>query len=156
MYGGPAHSRTHTHTRGFACVKRFVCVIRVLDLLTHVFNWNCMQSAYCSTNRICTWRCQPEFFRGLLSVLHSHTVRQGHLAHLTETLIETRSSTVNAPVPLTYICCHYNHINHDYFPFLYFSRSCPVWNVLRLNTCLCLWVGLHTSYSFDFLCCCFL
>lgn len=107
----------NTHIRVCVCVQRFVCV-RVPDLLTHVFNWNCMQSAYCSTNRIRTWWCQPKFFRGILSVLCSHTVRQDHLAHLTETPIETGSTTTNAPVYLTYIFCHYNH-KDDYFPFIF-------------------------------------
>lgn len=102
---------------GCVSVQRFMRV-RVFDLLTHVFNWNSMQSAYCSTNRICTWWCQPKFFRGFLSVLlRSHTVRQDHLAHCTETPVETRNATIIAPVPLTYICCHYDD-NNDYFPFI--------------------------------------
>lgn len=38
-----------------------------------------MQSAYCSTNRTCTWWCQPKFFRGPFSVSHSQTGPPGSL-----------------------------------------------------------------------------
>lgn len=59
-----------------------------------------MQSVYCSTNRMCTWWCQPKFFRGPLSVLRSHTVRQDHLAHLIETAVETASVRIIKPLYL--------------------------------------------------------
>lgn len=64
------------HTHSGLRVQRFVCVC-VLDLLTHVFNWNSMQSAYCSTNRICTWWCQPQILqRPFECVLRSRTHSQ--------------------------------------------------------------------------------
>lgn len=103
----------HAHTVSCVCSETW-CVL-AFDLLTHVFNWNSMQSAYCSTNRICTWWCQPKFFRHLLSVLRSHTVRQDHLARLPETPVETRNTTVISPVCFRCICCHRCNSNH-YIP----------------------------------------
>ena len=101
------------HTQFHVCAQRLSCVL-AFDLLTHVFNWNSMQSAYCSTNRICTWWCQPKFFRHLPSVLRSHTVRQDHLARLPETPVETRNTTIISPVCLRCIHCynsnHYIHL----------------------------------------------
>lgn len=75
-----------------------------------------MQSAYCCTNRIDTWWCQTEFFRGILSVLCFYTVRQDHLVHLTETSVETRNVTLTESVHLACICIYYYSDCIKYFP----------------------------------------
>lgn len=66
---------------GVLSTKIWMCLRSWLMFSTEVY-------AYCSTNRICTWWCQPRFFKDFLNVLQS--VRQDHLAHSTE----TRNATI--------------------------------------------------------------
>lgn len=104
------------------CAPTFVCVCLTCWLM---FSAETMQRAYCSTNRICTWWCQPRFFRGLLSV--SHTVRQDHLAHLTETAVETRNDRNFLPAHFqcvyVEILYHMNNPVMTVFVFLYIKKK---------------------------------
>lgn len=104
------------------CAPTFVCVCLTCWLM---FSAETMQRAYCSTNRICTWWCQPRFFRGLLSV--SHTVRQDHLAHLTETAVETRNDRNFLPAHFqcvyVEILYHMNNPVMTVFVFLYIKKN---------------------------------
>lgn len=78
----PCGRYTSTRSQVCVCTQRFVCV-RVFDLLTHVFNWNSIQSVYRYKNRICTWWCQPKFLRGLFecaALSYSQTEPSGSLA----------------------------------------------------------------------------
>lgn len=151
----------YSHTQVCVCVQRFVCVC-VFDLLTHVFNWNSMQSAYCPTNRICTWWCQPRFFRGPFSVLRSHTVRQDHLAHLTETSLETSVVIITIIMIVfflygakvfSFVTCTtcFCGLFFFYFSMWYFTRSAWLWHILRfsvLDTLCCEPVNhwIHTRF----------
>lgn len=76
----------YTHRFACVCVHISGCV-GVFDLLTHVFNWNSMQSARCSTNNtqlVVSTQILYEPFP-FFGALRSHTVRQDHRATPSET-----------------------------------------------------------------------